>query len=47
MTDIDLMRLAAELGLKAPHTENELAVGCVIADQAGNVVATGFERRTV
>lgn len=41
---IDIMRKAAELGLQCPHTETELSVGCIIADDAGNIIATGYSR---
>lgn len=44
MTPLDIMREAARLGLKAPHTERELAVGCIITDANGTILATGYSR---
>lgn len=44
MSHLEIMRQAALLGLKAPHTDKELAVGCIIADIAGKTIATGYSR---
>lgn len=43
-TAITFMHQAAERGLMAPHTPNELAVGCIITDQNNTVIATGYSR---
>lgn len=48
MTDpfvaLNFMRMAADIGAKAPHADRELAVGCVITDETGNIIATGYSR---
>lgn len=41
---IDIMREAALLGLQCPHTTTELAVGCIIVDDDGTTIATGYSR---
>lgn len=41
---LDIMREAADLALRCPHTTTELAVGCIITDAQGNILSTGYSR---
>jgi len=44
MQPLDIMRQAAMLALQCPHTETELAVGCIIVDGHNKIIATGYSR---
>ncbi len=43
--DRDLMALACDLAMRCPRSETAFAVGAVIADRHGQVLATGFSRQ--